>query len=280
MVKKINVRDVDVFIEGEGSETIVMIHGWPDTYRLWDKQVKYLKKDYRCVRFSLPGYDIEKKSKYYTLQDQIDTFKAVIDMVSPHQKVILMLHDWGSVFGYQYYLRNKDRVKKIVGVDVGDAASRKIKLPFKAKVFVMVYQLWLAHAWLLRNSIGNKMTRKMAKLLKAPGDPNLMHAGMNYPYYLKWKPRFVGKKEIEPIPFMPECPMLFLFGTQKPVMFHTQDFINHLNKQEHSQVVARDTSHWVSCYKPDEFNEIVGKWLTSNEKETTKASNQKVFSDF
>ena len=34
-----------------------MVHGWPDTYRLWDGQVEALKDRYRCVRFTLPGFD-------------------------------------------------------------------------------------------------------------------------------------------------------------------------------------------------------------------------------
>src|SRR6478735_2879020 len=42
----------DLHIEGTGPETIVMIHGWPDTYRLWDKQVEHLKDRYRCIRFT------------------------------------------------------------------------------------------------------------------------------------------------------------------------------------------------------------------------------------
>ncbi|WP_274378911.1 hypothetical protein [Deinococcus cavernae] len=34
--QRICIEDTDIHIEGEGSQTIVMIHGWPDTYRLWD----------------------------------------------------------------------------------------------------------------------------------------------------------------------------------------------------------------------------------------------------
>ncbi len=42
-----NVEGVDVLVEGEGRESIVMIHGWPDTYRLWDAQVAFFKSRYR-----------------------------------------------------------------------------------------------------------------------------------------------------------------------------------------------------------------------------------------
>ena len=37
------VDGIDVFVEGDGDESIVMIHGWPDTYRLWDAQAAFFK---------------------------------------------------------------------------------------------------------------------------------------------------------------------------------------------------------------------------------------------
>jgi cis-3-alkyl-4-acyloxetan-2-one decarboxylase len=33
------VNGAEVIVEGSGAEPVVMIHGWPDTYRLWDAQV-------------------------------------------------------------------------------------------------------------------------------------------------------------------------------------------------------------------------------------------------
>jgi pimeloyl-ACP methyl ester carboxylesterase len=37
------VNDTEVIVEGNGAESVVMIHGWPDTHRLWDAQVETLK---------------------------------------------------------------------------------------------------------------------------------------------------------------------------------------------------------------------------------------------
>jgi pimeloyl-ACP methyl ester carboxylesterase len=52
---------VDVILEGSGPKTVVMLHGWPDTHRLWDGQVAALKERFRCVRFTLPGFDLGPK---------------------------------------------------------------------------------------------------------------------------------------------------------------------------------------------------------------------------
>ena len=36
MTRMRRIDGADVFVEGEGPQSIVMAHGWPDTHRLWD----------------------------------------------------------------------------------------------------------------------------------------------------------------------------------------------------------------------------------------------------
>src|SRR4051812_46372563 len=98
-VQVVHIDGVDVFIEGEGLQTLVMIHGWPDTHHLWDSTVTYLlgafPKDLRIVRFTLPGYDMARPPRRLGMQAMTDFFAAVVDTVSPHEPVTLVLHDWG-----------------------------------------------------------------------------------------------------------------------------------------------------------------------------------------
>jgi pimeloyl-ACP methyl ester carboxylesterase len=66
----VQVAGIDVHVEGpEGAEAIVMVHGWPDTYRLWDAQVEFLKASYRCIRFSLPGFEESQPRRVYTVDE-------------------------------------------------------------------------------------------------------------------------------------------------------------------------------------------------------------------
>jgi pimeloyl-ACP methyl ester carboxylesterase len=53
-----HIDGIDVFIEGDGPHTVLMVHGWPDTHRLWDTTVEALKARHRCVRFTLAGFAI------------------------------------------------------------------------------------------------------------------------------------------------------------------------------------------------------------------------------
>ncbi len=34
--KRITIKDIDVYLDGDGPQTLVMLHGWPDSHHLWD----------------------------------------------------------------------------------------------------------------------------------------------------------------------------------------------------------------------------------------------------
>lgn len=48
MTTTFHIAGVNGKIEGQGEQTLVMIHGWPDTQALWQKQVALFKNYYRC----------------------------------------------------------------------------------------------------------------------------------------------------------------------------------------------------------------------------------------
>ena len=118
-VGPLKVADVDVLVEGDGRDSIVMVHGWPDTYRLWDAQVEALKSRYRCVRFTLPGFDIAKPLRPSSLQQVVDLIGAIADRTSPDRPVIVMAHDWGCLFAYEFVAQQPARVARLIGVDIG-----------------------------------------------------------------------------------------------------------------------------------------------------------------
>ena len=262
-METLKIGGIDVFVEGDGPESIVMIHGWPDTYRLWDEQAAFFKQRYRCVRFTLPGFDIDKPRRAYSLEEMIDLLKAIIERTSPGRKVILMLHDWGCAFGYQFAMRHPSLVSKIVGVDIGDAGTRAHirSLTAKAKAMVFAYQIWLAIAWRIGGPIGDWMTLRMARIARAPGDARLIDSRMNYPYYIRWMKAYGSYRGM--VRFEPPVPMLFIYGKRKLFLFHTPAWADALAARPGNEVRAFDTHHWVMAERPQEFNEVVDAWLAS-----------------
>ena len=256
----ITVDGIDVHVEGGGDETIVMIHGWPDTHRLWDSTVAHFRERYKCVRFTLPGYDIAKPRRAYSIDEIADFMRRVIEQVSPGRKVILLVHDWGCFFGYQFYARRPDKVSRIVGVDIGDPRSTRRILTGREKLIMVSYQTWNALAWKFGGRIGTWMTRALAKLGSCPSDRAPMSFGMGYPYWLLW---FGGRDSYKHHVrrFEPACPMLFVYGVHKPMRFHSKAWADELAAKPGNRVVEFDTGHWVMSDQPQRFNEVVTAWL-------------------
>ena len=256
----VNIANVDIHVDGEGAETIIMVHGWPDTYRLWDAQVLALKSRYRCVRFTLPGFDAAKARRAWSLDELTGFLKTLIEQICPGQKVILLLHDWGCFFGYQFYMRHPRMVSKIVGVDIGDPASMQRALTLRERMLVLAYQVWLALAWVVGGRIGDWMTRAMARAAHCPSDTAPMSSCMGYPYFVLW---FGGRQSYRHHArrFVPDCPILFIYGRRKPIRFHSKAWADELMTRKGNQVLEFDTGHWVMSEQPERFNQAVGGWL-------------------
>lgn len=257
MTKKINVSGTEVYIDGEGKETIVMIHGWPDTHEIWDKQVAFFKKNYTCVTFTLPGFTKNDNHKY-TLEETVQRIKNIVDAVSIDKKIILLLHDWGCAYGYEYAMKYPEKIDRLIGIDVGDAASEEFQssLSIKAKLLIFSYQMTLALGWL---SGSDAVHKTMAKALQAKSNYDNIHAGMGLPYAMRWLGVAGGLKNLKNIE--PSFPMYYCYATKKPFMFHTTKWINALMKNPKNKVQAFNSGHWVMIDKADEFNESVRNWI-------------------
>jgi pimeloyl-ACP methyl ester carboxylesterase len=242
---------MEVIVEGTGAKTIVMIHGWPDTYRLWDGQVAALKDRYRCVRFTLPGFDAGPK-RAIPFGELLDTLKKIVEEACPGQRVTLLLHDWGCFFGYQFAARHPQLVERIVGVDIGDAGSRahRAELRPKDKLALIGYQLWLSFAWVMRS---DGMARWMARKLRCPTDARAIYAQMGYGYAMRWLGVAGGFRNLKV--FKPHCPMLFMYGQRKRFMFHSRAWAQGVESK------AFPTGHWIMVERPQEFNAALLAWL-------------------
>lgn len=261
----VKIDGVGILIEGAGAETIVMIHGWPDSCRLWDRQVESLRRRYRCVRFTVPGFDPGHEPRAYALDELVDFVRRVVEQACAGGPVTLLLHDWGCFFGYQFALRHPQMVKRVVGVDVGDAGSRRFmeETSLMAKVSIIGYQLWLAAAWRIGGRLGDWMARCLAAAVRAPGDPASIRSQMGYPYYVQWTGALGGYRGAKL--FTPACPMLFVYGRRKPFMWHSSAWADEVASRPGSRVLAFDTGHWVMAAAPEAFDHAVAEWLAATD---------------
>lgn len=267
MPTTLDVQGLRVHIEGSGP-TVVMLHGWPDTLALWDDTVAALSDGYRCVRFSLPGYDLALGPRPVSVDEMCTLIGAVLDAVSPGEAVTLLLHDWGCFFGYEYAARHPQRVARVVGTDIGDTNSGAYlkSLTGKDKLMIAGYQLWLAMAWKLGRlwpTLADRMTRFMARSIGCRTPPQQIGWQMNYPYAMQWLGSFGGLRGVARVDKVlgPKIPTLFLFGKRKPFMFHSARWLAALGSTPGCKVQGFDAGHWLMHQQPTQFTATVRGWL-------------------
>jgi len=261
MKKEILVDDTQVYIEGTGEDIIVMLHGWPDTHELWQPQVDYFKENYVCVSFTMPGF-AEADRNDYSVSDVVAKIQRIVDTVSPDQPVILLVHDWGCVYGYEFAMRNSARVKKMIGLDVGDINSEDLmhSLSIRQKLMVFTYQILLAISFVLPRSLGDALARFVARVLEAKSNMNNIHAGMSMPYAMRWFGTNGGMKDL--LPMEPPFPFFYAYAAQKPMMFHSPQWLQRLSENPQNKVQSFDCGHWLMVDQTDAFNASAESWLS------------------
>ncbi|TDE34616.1 alpha/beta fold hydrolase, partial [Nonomuraea mesophila] len=104
-----------LFEEGDpGRPTIVLVHGYPDTHRVWDEVATLLRDRFHVVRYDVRGAGrstAPRDRRAYGFDHLIADLGAVLDAVGK-PKVHLAGHDWGSLQGWEAIAREgvRDRV--------------------------------------------------------------------------------------------------------------------------------------------------------------------------
>jgi pimeloyl-ACP methyl ester carboxylesterase len=88
---------------GEGP-LVIMLHGFPDFWYTWRKQMVALASHYQVVALDLRGYNLSDKphgGEHYSMRYLIGDVQAVIRHFG-RDKAIIAGHDWGAAISWQF----------------------------------------------------------------------------------------------------------------------------------------------------------------------------------
>jgi len=118
--KQINGKRMAYIDEGQGSEdwTIVLQHGNPTSSYLWRNVMPHLQGLGRLVACDLIGMGGSDKlddsgPDRYHYAEQREYLFALWDELDLGERVILVLHDWGSALGFDWANQHRNRVAAI-----------------------------------------------------------------------------------------------------------------------------------------------------------------------
>lgn len=103
--------------QGEG-RPILFLHGNPTSSYLWRNVIPEVQAKGRCIAPDLIGMgDSEKltdgEDAQYEFETHFKYLSAFIDQLDLTEKLILVLHDWGTGLGFNWAFKNQDKVAAI-----------------------------------------------------------------------------------------------------------------------------------------------------------------------
>ena len=117
--KKIIIKNktMSYIDEGEG-DAIVFQHGNPTSSYLWRNVMPHLEGQGRLIACDLIGMgDSEKLTNSgpnsYSYFEHRDFLFALLEELNIGNKVVFVIHDWGSALGFDWSFQNQERVQGI-----------------------------------------------------------------------------------------------------------------------------------------------------------------------
>ena len=115
-------RTVNISQRGAGP-AVVLLHGFPDSLRLWDATGDRLVAAGRTVvafdQYGFGDSDAPRGRRHYRIDALVDDVANVVRALQLPTPVDLMGHDWGAVIGWCVCLRYPELVRRQVVISVG-----------------------------------------------------------------------------------------------------------------------------------------------------------------
>ena len=106
------------YVEVGTGAPIVLLHGNPTSSYLWRNVIPHLAEQGRCIAPDLIGMgDSAKLSPSgpdrYRFVEHRRYLDALLDALGVRERVVLVIHDWGSALGFDWANRHRDAVRGI-----------------------------------------------------------------------------------------------------------------------------------------------------------------------
>ena len=104
--------------EAGSGEPMLMLHGWPQHWYMWRYQIPHLAQYYKVICPDLRGFGwsdapaagYEKEQLVDDIIDLLDTLKL--------KRIRLMAHDWGGWIAFLLCLRQPERIKRYLALNI------------------------------------------------------------------------------------------------------------------------------------------------------------------
>ncbi|MCW3125790.1 MAG: alpha/beta hydrolase [Bacteroidetes bacterium] len=280
--KFIEVNGIRLHYVEEGTgDLVILLHGFPEFWYGWRKQIPVLGQHYRVVAPDMRGYNLSDKPKGIAQYKMDVLAKDIAELIKQlgNGKVILVGHDWGAAVSWAVAAIYPELISRLVILNVPHQAEmRKALLGFNvaqwAKSYYMfLFQLPRIPEWFIgrdlaktfRNTFASFSSKGTAppddeiqEYVKAYSQPGALTATINY--YRAALRDMKGTAESEIL----QMPVLMIWGEQdkalgKELTYNTKDHCADL------EIIYDPTSgHFIQSDNPELVNSKLLEFFAKN----------------
>lgn len=114
---KIKLNDsltINYIDEGQGSKTLVFVHGLGSNLKAWQKNITELKKQYRCIALDLPNYGQSSQGNYpFGMSYFAEVLQHFMDKLEI-EKAVLVGHSMGGQTAIHFALSYPEKLSHLI----------------------------------------------------------------------------------------------------------------------------------------------------------------------
>jgi pimeloyl-ACP methyl ester carboxylesterase len=264
----IEANGISLYVEDHGSGVpVVLLHGWPDSARLWRHQVPVLAAaGFRVITPDMRGFGRSGRPDEvaaYGLRNVIADVTAVLDQLGVDTAHVVG-HDWGAAVAWLMAILCPDRVRTLTVISVPHPLA-----PQTVRQYEMAwYQLFFQFAAVAEATISHDGWAWLRLFTRGDGDfeqwvadlsrPGALTASLNW-YRANLAPRMPGPR-----------PALAPVTAPTMAIWSSRDHYLDGERVKNSAAFVKgpwryeeipDASHWIPLDAPDRLNELLLDWL-------------------
>jgi pimeloyl-ACP methyl ester carboxylesterase len=286
--------------ERGGTKLIVFLHGFPEFWYAWRKQLEEFGRDFIAVAPDMRGYNLSSKPaavEEYDIGKLVGDVRGLVEhLAGAHHlgaaRCVLVGHDWGGVVAWATAMACPEIVERLVIVNaphpkIFERELRENPKQQEASQYMLVFRSAQAEAMMSANNFammqetilgegmrqGHISEADRKAYVEAWSQPGALTGGLNYYRAAEVGPGGGGpgaggheafKMKHPAASFELKMPTLVIWGEKDPYILTGN--LEGLERYVPKLTVERipDSTHWVVHEKPARVNELIRVFLATS----------------
>lgn len=263
---------------GTGKRLVLLLHGFPEFWYSWRKQIGPLSERFTVVAPDLRGYNLTDKPNWgYSIDVLVQDVVGLIRELG-FESAIVVGHDWGGNIAWNTAIAFPHRVERLIALNIPHPSRfaeevRTNRAQQRRSWYILAFQLpWLPEAairanlprfveqafrgWAIDKSAFSD--EDLAAYVAALSQPGALTAMINYYRAIVQQG---SRGLLKGTGGKVTMPTLMIWGEDdealgKELTYGTERFVPNLTIH-----YIPHCSHWVQQEQPDEVNRLIGEFL-------------------